>query len=140
MASPSNKTKYNCTLKPEMTKTFDFVSLSQKSCYHFYCLLCQKRCFAGSREWHMANKIRTRAAKEVSPIEHVLVIFIRHRERIISSALTAEDEIDMSLMQQNTLFNISDHLTSIMDSCFAGKTYSARRTKTACIINCIRDV
>ena len=47
------------------------------------------------------------------------------------------------LVQHNSFFSISDHLTPIINTCFsaceAGLKFSARRTKTSCIINCIGD-
>ena len=38
MASSTKKTKYECKYKPEIEKTFNFVRLSKKSIYSFYCL------------------------------------------------------------------------------------------------------
>ena len=51
--------------------------------------------------------------------------------------------MDMMIVQHNTFFNLSDHLTQIVKSEFQGsaaaENFACGRTKTSAIINCLGD-
>ena len=57
--------------------------------------------------------------------------------------IQAETKYVMLLIQHNSLFNISDHLSPLIRSEFRGsqaaESFSCGRTKTAAIVNCLGD-
>ena len=61
----------------------------------------------------------------------------------INPSIKSEVQRSMFIVQHNTFFNLSDHLTKIVRQEFsdsqAGRGCSCGRTKTAALINCIGD-
>ena len=61
----------------------------------------------------------------------------------IDPSIQAETKCVMLLIQHNSLFNISDHLSPLIRSEFRGsqaaENFSCGRTKTAAIVNCLGD-
>ena len=58
-------------------------------------------------------------------------------------AILAELRMAMLVVHHNTFFNLSDHLTPYINNEFKGSSasenFSCGRTKTAAIVNCVRD-
>ena len=61
----------------------------------------------------------------------------------LDPSIQAETKFVMLLIQHNSFFNISDHLSPLIRSEFRGsqatENFSCGRTKTAAIVNCLGD-
>ena len=59
----------------------------------------------------------------------------------VHPSIEAEAKMALMIIQHNTFFNLSDHMTQFIRSEFkdskAGANFSCGRTKTAAIVNCL---
>ena len=140
------KKTYMCSFTNEMKSTYTFVVPSKVSTNHFFCTVCGKDIslsHGGEMTMEKHSKTPSHNKKEHATSSTCVNNYFSSSKDDLPPSINAEVQMAMMLVQHNSFFSTSDHLTPIINTSFsageAGIKYSARRTKTACIINCIGD-
>ncbi|KAJ8030946.1 hypothetical protein HOLleu_27502 [Holothuria leucospilota] len=153
MAPPENRPKRRTKYSDEYQKKYPFIracsSSVQDNLYKFHCTSCNVNvsCAHGGItdvKDHVSSAKHIAAHRNSQRNSRIDAMFRkRSSSGDVDPTIAVETKMVMLLIQHNTFFNISDHLTPLIRNEFKGSTvaesFSCSRTKTAAIVNCLGD-